>query len=177
MLHSEKVYYLIGLNKYLELAVVEGTNGIYTLPKYTYEQCSKMTNGNFRFVSNNGIEFIYSDNLEKDSFSWIFLGKLIRSSTIETQKHIIKYFIENIFEVVTNPNIIDSLHFVEGLRKNDIVQIRKVPKSDLHNHIPLGGSRDILRDLTGYYVPMLSEKFSSILELTFHIYIAEQRKC
>ena len=60
-------------------------------------------------------------------------------------------FIENIFEIVTNPNIIDSLRFVEGRRKNDIVQVRKVTKSDLHNHIPLGGSRDILRDLTGYY--------------------------
>lgn len=38
----------------------------------------------------------------------------------------------------------DSVKFIEALRKHDLDALRKIPKADLHNHFVLGGNRAFL---------------------------------
>lgn len=166
MLLKGKSYFVLSINKYLEVAVFEGSIGNYSLPRYTNEQCGNVSVGKFKFISDFNIEFFYCEQFtDSTNVSWICIDKVQDGFTDERQKNILKYFIRHNCEIVSKMEILDSICFVNALQNGDLGQVRKIPKSDLHNHIPLGGSRTFLRKLTGYSVPMLTEKFTSILEM------------
>lgn len=42
------------------------------------------------------------------------------------------------------------MDFIEALKSEDIAEIRKSSKSDLHNHFVLGGNREFIYSKTGY---------------------------
>lgn len=43
----------------------------------------------------------------------------------------------------------DSKKFIEALTQNNLSVIKEIPKSDLHNHFVLGGSRRLIQEQTG----------------------------
>lgn len=55
--------------------------------------------------------------------------------------------------------------FIEALRDKDRAKIARVPKSDLHNHVPYGGSRTFLEVIEGRMIPKCDNKFQNILEM------------
>lgn len=61
--------------------------------------------------------------------------------------------------------MLDSYSFVKALRNKDISVLRTISKSDLHNHILYGGSREVIYLLTRYKVPVLGKKLISIPEM------------
>lgn len=165
MLQKEKSCFALSINKYLEVATIEKNHSNYSLPRYTNEQCSNVTNGKFKFISDSDIEFFYCEHPINANVSWVCFDKLKDYFTDEKQKNILKYFIVHACDIITETEVLNSICFVNALQSGDLEQIRKIPKSDLHNHIPLGASRTFLRKLTGYSVPMLTEKFATILEM------------
>ena len=57
------------------------------------------------------------------------------------------------------------LTFVEALESENIENIRKFPKSDLHNHFVLGGSREYILCNTGHEIKPINEPLSSMSEM------------
>lgn len=55
--------------------------------------------------------------------------------------------------------------FIEALRNKDRATIARVPKSDLHNHVPYGGSRTFLEMIEGRTIPKCDHKFCTIPEM------------
>ncbi|MBR6986441.1 MAG: adenosine deaminase [Clostridiales bacterium] len=55
--------------------------------------------------------------------------------------------------------------FIDELKHENIEGIRKFPKSDLHNHFVLGGSRKYLRENTGVYIQPIKEPLYSMDEM------------
>lgn len=55
--------------------------------------------------------------------------------------------------------------FKDSLINNDIESLRKVPKTDLHNHFYLGGNRDYIEKKTGKYIHPLTNTLSSMDEM------------
>lgn len=162
MLLKGKYYFVLSINKYLEVAVFEGPTDNCSLPRYTNEQCGNVSVGKFKFISDFNIEFFYCEQFtDFTNVSWICIDKVQDGFTDERQKNILKYFIRHACEIISKMEILDSICFANALQNGDLEQVRKIPKSDLHNHIPLGGSRTFLRKLTSYSVPMLTEKFTS----------------
>ena len=43
--------------------------------------------------------------------------------------------------------------FIQALETRDLDLLKKIPKSDLHNHGPLGGRLDSLQRHTGKFIP------------------------
>ena len=52
--------------------------------------------------------------------------------------------------------------FISALRQRDLDGIRRCPKSDLHNHFVLGGSRRYLRQLTGARIEPIQSPLTSM---------------
>ncbi len=46
-------------------------------------------------------------------------------------------------------NLNESKKFMEALKTNELSELRKISKSDLHNHFVLGGSRNFIKEKTG----------------------------
>ncbi len=61
--------------------------------------------------------------------------------------------------------MIYSDEFVSALKRQDFAAIRQVPKSDLHNHFVLGGSREYIFEKTGVHIPGLEETLGSMQEM------------
>lgn len=57
------------------------------------------------------------------------------------------------------------MDFVEALKNENITEIRKSPKSDLHNHFVLGGNRQFIFNKTGYYIEPLVHPITSMKEM------------
>ena len=55
--------------------------------------------------------------------------------------------------------------FIEAIEKGDLDAIRRFPKSDLHNHFVLGGSREYIFDKTGYDIRPVSSPLRSMNEM------------
>ena len=55
--------------------------------------------------------------------------------------------------------------FVSALKQGNLEKIRACPKSDLHNHFVLGGSRQYLRQMTGIKIEPVKRPLSSIDEM------------
>ena len=58
-----------------------------------------------------------------------------------------------------------SKEFVYALADHDLTAVRRVPKSDLHNHFVLGGSRDYIFQQTGIKMPLLDKTLHSIHDM------------
>ena len=165
MLSNQESYYAISINERLEISVTKNERDAYVLPTYTALHCSVVTNGKFKFISGTDLDFFFCETLRDDSVEWIRFDKLQKFLQNEYQKNILEYFFKHIFEIVEDSNVLDSVRFIKALQCGSLEKIRRIPKSDLHNHVPLGGSRAFLSKLTGYKVPELTGKFSSILEM------------
>lgn len=59
--------------------------------------------------------------------------------------------------------------FIEALETNNLELLRQVPKSDLHNHAPLGFKREKLKQHTGINYPNPPAKFQNIPEMDTYI--------
>lgn len=57
------------------------------------------------------------------------------------------------------------MDFIEALKTNNVDEVRKSPKSDLHNHFVLGGNRQFLFERTGYYIDPLTHPIASMKEM------------
>jgi adenosine deaminase len=56
-------------------------------------------------------------------------------------------------------------YFFEALEQNSIEQMRKIPKSDHHNHAARGGTKDYVAKCLDIKFPDRNEVFSSIDEM------------
>jgi len=43
--------------------------------------------------------------------------------------------------------------FIKALEDNDLCEMRKIPKSDLHNHAPRGGNKKYIEAFYGVKIP------------------------
>ena len=55
--------------------------------------------------------------------------------------------------------------FIDAIKSENLAAIRGFPKSDLHNHFVLGGSREYILGKTGYAISPISEQLKSISEM------------
>lgn len=55
--------------------------------------------------------------------------------------------------------------FIDALKQRDLEKIRAFPKSDLHNHFVLGGSREYLYKMTGVKIEPVKSPISSMDEM------------
>ena len=55
--------------------------------------------------------------------------------------------------------------FIEALKNKDSESIARIPKSDLHNHVPYGGNRTFLEIIEGRTIPKRDQKFHTIPEM------------
>ncbi len=55
--------------------------------------------------------------------------------------------------------------FIDALESEDIVELRKYDKADLHNHFVLGGNREYLLQKTGYNIEPISSPLKSMNEM------------
>lgn len=58
-----------------------------------------------------------------------------------------------------------SSNFVNALKNNDLTTIKKIPKTDLHNHFVLGGSRRYIESRTGYKIEPIKKVLQSMDEM------------
>ena len=154
--------YVISVNEQLEIPVTQIRKGEYSLIKCDSETCRY---GSYKVICIDNAILYYSLEDNIDSSEWILFGDAKERIGDENQRKLLSYFWEHLEEIVTDNRIIESYHFIIALQNNDIEGIRKISKSDLHNHIPFGGSRLIIDELTGYNVPMLDHRFKDILEM------------
>ena len=57
------------------------------------------------------------------------------------------------------------MDFIEALAYGDLAAVRRCPKSDLHNHFVLGGSRQYLREHTGKSIQPIQKPLHSMDEM------------
>lgn len=55
--------------------------------------------------------------------------------------------------------------FIKAIRDGNLDAVRQIPKSDLHNHFVLGGSRDYLFKKTGYDIKPVCSPLNSISDM------------
>ena len=60
---------------------------------------------------------------------------------------------------------INSKSFIEALRALDLEAIRKIPKSDLHNHFSHGGNREYIKKKTGHERLPITQPLKSMDEM------------
>ena len=58
-----------------------------------------------------------------------------------------------------------SEEFIRALKSNNVEELRRIPKADLHNHAVLGGSRTFLADKTGHRIEPLKGRLDSMREM------------
>lgn len=57
------------------------------------------------------------------------------------------------------------MNFIDALKSEDIENIRKIPKADLHNHFVLGGSREYISQKTGHIIKPITGPLASMHEM------------
>ena len=163
-IENSKRTYVISINENLEVPVVRTENNKISM----IEESNLPTTLSIRskFVFENEFMILKYLTFEKDSkYMWISVEELINKLDNPNEVEAIQYFWNSFKEWVVDKKVLDSYSFVEALRNNDILALRTIPKSDLHNHIPYGGSREVIYLLTRYKVPVLDTKLISIPEM------------
>lgn len=161
-LDGYKINYLISVNEQLEIPVTQIRKGQYSLIRFNSELHWQ---GVYSIAHIDSATLYYSKTNNFESFEWISFEIAKRQIGDEKQRELLNYFWEHFEKIVTDKSIIESYHFIIALQNEDVGSLKKIAKSDLHNHIPFGGSRTIIKELTGYYVPSLDHKFKDILEM------------
>ena len=62
-------------------------------------------------------------------------------------------------------HIDDKMTFTNALKNENIENIRKFPKADLHNHFVLGGNKEYIFKKTGYEIEPVSKPLKSMSEM------------
>ncbi|MDO5519912.1 MAG: adenosine deaminase [bacterium] len=57
------------------------------------------------------------------------------------------------------------MNFIDALQQGNIEELKKIPKSDVHNHFALGGSRKYIREKTGIDIKPLTHPLQSMKEM------------
>ena len=65
----------------------------------------------------------------------------------------------------------DSARFLAAFKNRELHSVRQVPKADLHNHFVLGGSRDYLKQKTGFDIQPLKQALCAMDEM--HVWADE----
>ena len=55
-----------------------------------------------------------------------------------------------------------SLEFIKALEENNLDLLRKIPKSDLHNHFVLGGNREYIYEKSGHKIDCITKQLASM---------------
>jgi len=58
-----------------------------------------------------------------------------------------------------------SKKFINSLITSDIHELKKIPKSDLHNHFALGGNREYIKKITGINIPYFEGVLNSMQDM------------
>jgi|GEM_PF-84090 len=117
--------------------------------------------------------FLYTDDLtistsnhEDIGLYWLSFSDAITRLTLEHQKWALQYFRSVIKSLTTSKEIIDSINFIDGLMRLDVELVKRVPKSDLHNHAVFGGSQEDFELLTGVKVERLKSQLTAFDEFS-----------
>ncbi len=89
----------------------------------------------------------------------------LESLSFERDRKALSYVIDFIELYEDDVEVINSIKFVKALQSHNVDLLAQIPKSDLHNHTTLGGSRKIIKELSGKTIPPLSKRFNSIPEM------------
>ena len=157
-----KANYVIAVNEQLEIPVTQIRKEQYSLIRLSSELYAQ---GIYSIAQIDSATLYYSKPTNLKSFEWVSFEKAKEKIGDEKQRKLLNYFWEHFEKIVADKSTIESYHFVIALQNGDVESIKKISKSDLHNHIPFGGSRTIIKELTGYYVPSLYHRFKDILEM------------
>lgn len=160
-MYKQKFYYAISINEELKVSVIKRRNNSYSLIyKEEGDDIQKII---VKFSDNKF--FYYIENLIDKEIIYVQIDQVIKKITSQEEKDILLYFWKHFEEIVTNIKLLESYRFVIGLERKELDMIKSIPKSDLHNHIALGGSREILYELTGIKLPKLNTKLRSVPEM------------
>lgn len=155
-IENSKRTYVISINENLEVPVVRTENNKISMIEAS--NLPTILSIRSKLVFENESMILKYLTVEKDSkYMWISVEELINKLDNFNEIAAIKYFWDNLEEWVVDKKVLDSYSFVKALRNNDISVLRTIPKSDLHNHIPYGGSREVIYLLTRYKVPVLEK--------------------
>lgn len=161
---NSKRTYFIFINENLEIPVLSTENNKISLIDVSNLPMTLSIKS--KAVFENEFMILKYLTIEKSSkYVWISVERLINQLDNPTEVEAIKFFWDNLEKWVSDKEVLDSYHFVKALRNNNILVLRTIPKSDLHNHIPYGGSREVIYLLTRYKVPVLNNKLASIPEM------------
>lgn len=152
---------IITINEKLEILLKEEKEKC-ELPEATRYLLHEFSCGDFDYTY---VSFDYVKNKKRYNLNWYSLDKIKSMLNNEFDYSAIKYFWNNIEKFERNVLVINSIKFVKALIKGNIEEIKRIPKSDLHNHTPYGGSRKIIKEMYGKKVPMLEKRFKSIPEM------------
>lgn len=159
MRNQKKLRYVICLNELLEILIcIDEEKKI--LPQVITDEWSFSLNGN---------EYVcisHKRNLKiLRKTTWLSIDSLSFSNVRSIDREAIDYFLKNLDHFLTEQEVLDSYHFVKALENKDIMQLSKIPKSDLHNHVPYGGNRLLVSNLVGKDIPKLTKRLNSIPEM------------
>lgn len=161
---SQNEIYLLSINEKLEIPVRQLRNKEYSLIRINSDEYNRI----FRIcipIKQGDATICYIPEYISDGCQWISFDRAIRRISDLRQHDLLLYFWTHMQEYVKNQKVLESYLFVLALKNEDMEQLRRIPKSDLHNHVPFGGSRTIIQTLTNYYVPDLLEIFKDIVEM------------
>jgi len=65
--------------------------------------------------------------------------------------------------------ILYSDKFINTLHKGDIIALRNIPKSDMHNHAIYGGNREYIKKITGIYIPILKNNINKVQDIDRYV--------
>ncbi|MEG2270573.1 MAG: NUDIX domain-containing protein [Bacilli bacterium] len=123
------------------------------------------------FCSNNYFYYakvldVFKASEEYNVLHWFTIEETLNQLTLDHQRWAVVCFYEDFLSFEnSNDKLIDSYKFIKGLEHNNLEELRKIPKSDFHNHAPYGGNPDTFKSITGYEINKTEIKFKSIVEM------------
>lgn len=134
------------------------TDTFYDLNNYPHHS------ENFFYYSN--INFLSNKREDGISLKWLTFEDAISKLTLEHQKWAVEYFYDHFNELEINNNaLLDSWYFIKALKMGDSSKLKNIPKSDLHNHAPFGGSQEMFFQITGHKANPQKGQFKNFEEM------------
>lgn len=151
---------IVTIDSYLRV-LVEREHDVIRLPSSNDSIPTHFLCGgkHYAYVSYSQCSLIFADS------KFLTINIALQKFTFEEDRQALLYFISHIKSYENDNTTLESFDFVMALEKLDIKALSKIPKSDLHNHTPLGGSRELIKKLSGKEIPSLDRRFKSIPEM------------
>ena len=151
---------IISIDKYLRVFVEINSLGIF-LPKIVVSSSIAIS------LPICNYSYIKAQDFKKNGKSLIRLPirVALKCLSLKRDKNALNFVINSIESFENDIEVVYSFKFIQALQTNDIELLSKIPKSDLHNHVALGGSRKIIKELSKKIIPPLSIRFKSISEM------------